>query len=95
VIKGRLKVTHVEGFFGVFKDSKGQIFDLRNPDDIISFDYLMGVEIRTLAFIFDSALTGQINCLKRVEDFDINLYKQLKKFKKKFIKKYKNILKIN
>ena len=95
IINGRLKVTDVEGFYGVFKNSNGLIIDLREPQNLVNFSNLFEKDITDLAFILDSAITGQINCLKYLKDRDDNFYYQLKKFLKKFRKCYINYFRYN
>ena len=90
--KGKIKVMNVPGFHGVFKDSKNNAIDLRPPDFKVNYHNLKNRSVKDLAFIFDSALLGQIRTLKNTPEYDKNLYYQLRKFIKKFRKTYQNFL---
>ena len=92
IVKGKIKVTSVPGFHGVFKDSKNNAIDLRPPLFKVSYKNLMQKEIKDLAFIFDSALLGQIRTLKNTPNYNKNLFYQLRKFIKKFRKSYQKFL---
>ena len=84
-------VTKVDGFHGVFQDSKAKLTDFRNPKFKVCYKNLIKIEIKELAFILDSALVGQIKCLKKVDNFDKNLLSQLLIFLQKFRQAFKNI----
>lgn len=56
ILNNQIKVWWVEGFNGVFEDSQGNLYDLRDPSKIISFKTLKAKSIGELVNILYACL---------------------------------------
>lgn len=92
VENGEEKVLEVPGFPGVFRNSKGQLHDLRDNSTKPSFRNLKKKEIKQLAMLLKVCLKNQIRALRDSEYYENNLDYGLCKFYRKFLKFYDDLL---
>jgi hypothetical protein len=77
--QGREKVREVPGYAGVFQNSKGLLFDLRDQSTCPSFSNLFAKPVSELRRLLATALEKQLEELKAQPDCDPKLAKQLSK----------------
>ena len=75
--KGREKVREVSGYPGVFQNSKGLLFDLRDKHDSPTFSALFSKSTSELRRLLTKALEAQLAELTSQPDFDAKLAKEL------------------
>ena len=92
VDNGMEKVRKVPAFPGIFKDSKGNLYDLRNNTTKPSFRNLKKKEIKDLVVLLRVCLKNQIRALEKSEYYENNLDFALRKFYKKFTDMYSDFL---
>ena len=95
IVKEKRKVLAVEAFPGVFKDSQGQIIDLRDPKSKPSYANLKAKSVPQLAILLKKCLKNQIKQLRASSYYEQNLDYALTKFLAKFLQVYENFLKDN
>lgn len=75
--KGREKVREVSGYPGVFQNSKGVLFDLRDKSDCPTFNNLFSRPVSELKKLLTKALETQLADLVAQPDHDAKLAKEL------------------